>query len=291
MKNGISQTIYPMLLLGCAIFFTACFSTPQSSTSGRPTFTIVNNTGYTVSHIYISPVTNVSWGSDNLNNNQNIRSGESISWYLSSSMSEGKGFDIRIVDRDGYTYTKPNFRISANNRFNFTINDADARYTSNSNFTPSFLWSTGANQQNSGIKTVNIATAKSEILRLYKLYNRIHFRWDSDNHYDTRTNYQNYINRQYDEYQKLDNQTQRIYYSWVRFWLNNNDLFAYAYISELPDLSSGKFEWYRSILVNIIKGNEVISMSFSNIDPLGHSFPTSEDNRKVIEDILNSYLN
>jgi len=294
MKNKkMLRIIVVMILLGFTMLFTTCFSIPQLSNSGQPTFTIINNTGYTVHYVYISPVTNASWGQDWLRNDQIMRNGQSVSWYLSSSMSEGNGFDIRIVDSDGFTYTKSNFRISANSQFNFTINDADARYTTNTNFTPYFLWSTGANQQNSGIRSVNIATARFEILRLYKLYNRILFTWALDAHYDTRTNYQYYINRQYNDYQKLNNQIQVFYYSWVRHWLSNNNQFAFAYISELPAPrgEGGRLDWYKGVRVTIVKGDEVISMSFINIDPIGNSFPTNEDNRRVIENILNENMN
>ena len=71
-----------------------------------------------------------------------------------------------------------------------------------------FFGQQGVNREGSGIRAISNATARAEILRLYKLYNRIYFNWDNDVHYDTRTNYQNYIVRQENEYRSLNNQTQ-----------------------------------------------------------------------------------
>ena len=261
-----------MFLLIFIFFFTACFSTPQSSASGRPAFTIINNTGYIILYVHIQPVSVYSWGQDWLNSNQTMSNGQSLSWYLSERMTAGERYDIRIIDSNNFTYTKSNVLISSNSRFTFTINDADARYTTNTDFTLYFLWSTGANQQNSGIRSISITDSRAEILRLYKLYNRFIFNWDSTNHYESRRNYQNFINNQYDEYQRLNNQ------------------YSFAHINEVPDFSRGRIDWYRSVLVTIVKGNEVIRISFTNIDPVGHSYPTSENNRRFIENILNNYL-
>lgn len=277
-----------MISFGFTIIFTTCFSTPQSSNLGQPpTFTIINNTGYTVQYVYVSRRSNDSWGKNWLRSD--LRKGQSISWYYSDTFPAEEVYDTRLVDSNGFTYTRANCRFTENGQLTFTKDHADAKYFQE-NFTPSFLWSTGANQQNFGIRTVNIATARAEILRLYKLYNRIWFSWDSDNHYTTRKNYQDYVNRQYEEYRRLNNKEQVFLYSWTSYWLNNNDQFAYAYISELPDLKSGKFEWYRSVLVKIVNGNDVVSMSFANIDLLGYSLPTSDDNRRIIEGILNDYM-
>jgi len=290
-KEKLSFAIIVFLLIAFTLLFTTCLSTGTSVRGNRPTFTIVNNTGYTIHYVYISPRSNDSWGRDWLRSDQVLGNGQSISWYYSDTFPVGEVYDTRLVDSDGFTYTRENYRFTENGQLTFTINHADARYFQE-NFTPSFLWSTGANQQNSGIRTVSFTNARAEILRLFKLYNRFYFSWDSDNHYDTRVNYQNYINGQYNEYQRLNNPTQSFYYSWVRHWLNNNDKFAYAYISELFDLSGGRMNWYRAVRVNIIKGSEVISFSFINIDPSGHSNPTSDDNRRwLIENILDRFLN
>ena len=291
MRNKYRNSIFSLLVFNFVLLFSTCISMPQSSTSNRPTFKIVNNTGYTIHYIYISRRSNDSWGRDWLRSDQVLQNGQSISWYYSDTFPAGEVYDTRLVDSDGFTYTRENYRFTENGQLTFTINHADARYFQE-NFTPSFLWSTGANQQNSGIRTINITNARAEILRLFKLYNIFYFNWDSTNHRTTRTNYQNYINNQYNEYQRLNNQTQIFYYSWVRHWLNNNSQFAYAYISELPDIRDGRFNWYRSVLVTIVNGNDVISMSFSNIDPLRNGLPTSDNNRNwLIENILNRFLN
>ena len=54
----------------------------------------------------------------------------------------------------------------------------------------------------------------------------------------------------------------------------------------------GRFEWYRHVSVRIVNGNESISIGFSNIDPLGHSFLTTDENRMwLIENLLDRFLN
>ena len=299
MGTKLRHIIYSVFLLFFIISFNTCYSAPPSATRpsapARPTFEIVNNTGFTIVGLYISPVTNDTWGQNLLS--RTMPNGNSTSWFLTESQLAGNAFDIRVVDSDGFTYTRANYRIRPNDRFVITINHADARYF-REDFTPHFLWATGdgVGRDVSGIRRVGFATgehtARNEILRLFKLYNRFWFSWDSTNHRDTRANYQAYINRQFNEYQRLNNPVQTRYYSWVRHWLSNNNRFAFAYISEVPDLRRGRFDWYRSVLVVIVNGDDVISMSFANIDPLGHSLPTSENNRTwLINNILNRFLN
>jgi S1-C subfamily serine protease len=87
--------------------------------------TITNNTGYTIREVFVSPTSSNSWGANRLetfpgiskpldnNNSVNI-----------SSLRSNNRYDIRLVDRDGDTYTK-NVLIKPNQSIVFVIGDID----------------------------------------------------------------------------------------------------------------------------------------------------------------------
>jgi tetratricopeptide (TPR) repeat protein len=88
-----------------------------------PSITIVNNTGYTVYYVYISPTASDDWGDDRLASNQVIMNGQSASLQLPHPINVVNRYDIRLKDSDGDTYTKMNVLVSANGRIEFTIRD------------------------------------------------------------------------------------------------------------------------------------------------------------------------
>jgi len=97
---------------------------PQQPSGTQPAqITIVNNTGYTIWYVYISPSTESNWGSDRLGSNQTIRNGQSVTLNLPDPTVTQ--YDIRIKDSDGDTYTKKNVRVTANSRIVFTFDDFD----------------------------------------------------------------------------------------------------------------------------------------------------------------------
>ena len=98
--------------------------TAVSAQSG-PQITIVNNTGYTVWHVYISSNASGSWGSDRLGRDQVLRNGQSLRVNLPHPIDVVNRYDIRLVDSDGDSYTKMNVRVSANSRIEFYLSDID----------------------------------------------------------------------------------------------------------------------------------------------------------------------
>jgi len=97
---------------------------PQQQSGTQPAqVTIVNNTGYTIWYVYISPSTDSNWGPDRLGSTQTIRSGQSVT--LNIPDPTVTQYDIKVIDSDGDSYTKMNVRISANSRIVFTIDDFD----------------------------------------------------------------------------------------------------------------------------------------------------------------------
>jgi len=99
-------------------------STPAPAASGPP-ITIVNNTGYEIFYLYISPVTSDSWGPDRLASNQTIPDKQSVTVNLPFPISQGNRYDIMVEDLDEDTYTKYNVTVTANGRIVFTFDDFD----------------------------------------------------------------------------------------------------------------------------------------------------------------------
>jgi tetratricopeptide (TPR) repeat protein len=86
--------------------------------------TIVNNTGYSVYFMYISPEYSDRWGSDILNSTEVLRNKKSRRVIL-PPINIARRYDIRLRDRDGDTYTKWGVTITPNMTITFTILDID----------------------------------------------------------------------------------------------------------------------------------------------------------------------
>jgi len=100
-------------------------STQITQSNDGPPITIVNNTGYLVYFLYISPTTSDVWGEDRLASNQTIANGQSVSVNLPYPLNITDKYDIMIEDLDGDTYTKYNVTVTANGRIIFTFDDFD----------------------------------------------------------------------------------------------------------------------------------------------------------------------
>jgi len=96
-----------------------------SAANEGPLVTIVNNTGYRIYFLYISPTTSDTWGQDRLAASQTIPNGQTASVRLPHPLSVTNKYDIMLEDEDGDTYTKPNVTVTANGRIVFTIGDLD----------------------------------------------------------------------------------------------------------------------------------------------------------------------
>ena len=98
-------------------------TTATTTTYSGPSITIVNNTGFSVNMVNISPTTSDSWGGNRLTANQILRNGQSVSLQLPSPISQVSRYDIRLVDTDDDMYIKENVQVTANGRIEFTFND------------------------------------------------------------------------------------------------------------------------------------------------------------------------
>jgi hypothetical protein len=98
---------------------------PSNAANDGPPITIVNNTGYLVYYVYISPTTSNLWGPDRLAANQTLPNGQSVTLRLPHPLNVTNRYDIMLEDLDGDTYTKFNVTVTANGRIVFTFSDFD----------------------------------------------------------------------------------------------------------------------------------------------------------------------
>lgn len=85
----IAVGVLALATLGCSV----CSDLGGGGTSGGGNLTLVNNSGETVCFVYISPVTDDSWGDDWLGSTETISSGSSHSFDVPSG-----DYDLRADD-------------------------------------------------------------------------------------------------------------------------------------------------------------------------------------------------
>jgi hypothetical protein len=111
-----------------AIFVTGCGSSPSSSSSSSsqklPAITIINNTGYNIWYLRISPAHEETWGRDLLGRAV-LPDGNSFVVDLPYPISEVNVYDIQLVDEDTDTYTKWEVTVRNNAVITFTFDDLD----------------------------------------------------------------------------------------------------------------------------------------------------------------------
>jgi len=108
------------------LVLTAGFVSTQQRASPPPEVTIINNTGYPIYEIYMTPDFDDYWGDDWLNG-RTIRNGESVTLTMEYTLSEANIYDICLVDTDDDTYTKMGVNITqvSSRRIEFTFDDFD----------------------------------------------------------------------------------------------------------------------------------------------------------------------
>lgn len=102
-------------LLGIIVLLTVIGFSLAACKDAGPVLTIVNNTGYRVDIVQISPITDSTWGSDWLGYSY-LYNGSSMSFTLSKNGT----YDIRLIDLDYYTYVKWDVPVNGNKTVTFT---------------------------------------------------------------------------------------------------------------------------------------------------------------------------
>ena len=119
--------VFGAFAISLAVAVASCASAPVTSSvapaaQNHPQITIVNNTGYTFTHLFVSPTTSAVWGDDVLGN-QVLASGASFSVTLPYSLTTIDTYDIMAVDTDVDGYIKWNVRVAAGDRIVLTMSD------------------------------------------------------------------------------------------------------------------------------------------------------------------------
>ena len=92
----------------------------RNPTGDFPTFTIINNTGFTIRTIYVCRSGSESWGSNVLN--FPLYNGQNVSINMSQPL-DGSTFNIRLIDVDGDLYSKYDVALKSRSVIRMGISD------------------------------------------------------------------------------------------------------------------------------------------------------------------------
>ncbi|MCL1814102.1 MAG: hypothetical protein FWG29_11370 [Treponema sp.] len=109
------------ILLGGLLFVLA---TVVVVAQNLPSITIVNNTGYEIFYVHMSPVEDEFFGEDWLGEDT-IRNGASKTFQLNIPLNTANRYDILLEDEEGDYYVKMEVTITNNARIVFTQDDLD----------------------------------------------------------------------------------------------------------------------------------------------------------------------
>ncbi|MDR0448659.1 MAG: hypothetical protein LBH07_08315 [Treponema sp.] len=95
------------------------------SAQNLPTIRIVNNTGYPIYGLFVSPASSDVWGEELLGE-EILEDGQTITYRLPQPLNQENKYDIMLVDEDEDCYKKWNLTLTNNARIVFTMDDLDA---------------------------------------------------------------------------------------------------------------------------------------------------------------------
>ena len=107
------------LLFVCVFSFLGAFVVYAQS---LPSITIVNNTGYAIYYIYVSPTESDEWGEDLLGD-EILQNGATFSYRLPQPLSAVSLYDFLLEDEDEDYYIKWEIEVTNNARIVFTPDD------------------------------------------------------------------------------------------------------------------------------------------------------------------------
>jgi hypothetical protein len=90
----------------------------------RPSIKIINNTGFTIYYIFVSPASDEEWGEELLGEDF-LEKDESFDAVLPLPLNQVSVYDIRLVDEDGDRYYKWGLTVTNNAWIVFTLDDLD----------------------------------------------------------------------------------------------------------------------------------------------------------------------
>ena len=114
--------VMPKHILGSILLLLGALGAYAQS---MPTVNIVNNTGYTIFYLFISPSESDYWGEDVLAADEVILDGETFIYQLTAPLNRVSVYDIRLIDEEGDDYIKWEVTLTNNNRIVFTLGDLE----------------------------------------------------------------------------------------------------------------------------------------------------------------------
>ena len=117
-KKGIA--VKKIFFMGLFLLITVFSISAQN----LPYISIVNDTGYEIYCIYISPSDSDEWG-ENLLEDNTLLEGETFICQLLHPLSIVSVYDILLEDEDGDLYYKWEVNAANNSRIVFTLDDID----------------------------------------------------------------------------------------------------------------------------------------------------------------------
>ncbi|MAQ95496.1 hypothetical protein B1759_04735 [Rubrivirga sp. SAORIC476] len=93
------------------VLFSGCFSSGSSrsarASDGRASLVVVNNSPKTIYYLYASPCSSTSWGSDRLDSDQVISSGQTVAFTMTTGC-----WDFKAVFSDDTDVVRRNANIT-----------------------------------------------------------------------------------------------------------------------------------------------------------------------------------
>jgi len=121
----ILAAIMVMALAGCSSAPSTQSTQPTQSSppaSNLPVITVVNNTGYTLVQLFLSP-TSFDYWEEVVFDKEVIETGEGVIVTLAYPLSQEKRYDFKMVDSDGDSYTKMDILVAEDDVIVFTFDD------------------------------------------------------------------------------------------------------------------------------------------------------------------------
>jgi methylglyoxal synthase len=110
----VKKTLFALLLLCKGLFVLYA--------QGLPSVRVVNNTGYDIYNLYISPTISDEWG-DQLLGDEILEDGDVVTITLSQPLSKINHYDFKVDDEERIVYYKLDIIVTNNVRIVFTLDD------------------------------------------------------------------------------------------------------------------------------------------------------------------------
>lgn len=105
MKLRLMKVFAPILF--CAV---SVFLVPTASAQGKQDFDLVNNTGFAIKEVYITPHSSNDWGENVFDEGKPLKVGESTTIGFSRK-EKAKFWDLKVIDTAGNEFEWENLNL------------------------------------------------------------------------------------------------------------------------------------------------------------------------------------